>query len=162
MLKLLLMNRSNIAFNSHWEVHIVCSQVFPGVLPKSSEKCPTLLEGHKLERDCYGNGVKLKLCVKTTFLSKFNLLFFSLDQYWVSLLLKNIRSFSCIQDIDMPHLKDGKRTEPLWKEWDQKAQKKGIRNTVYSVNRDEYTGEWLENRRHGTNIFDISLIYANF
>ena len=62
----------------------------------------------------------------------------------------------------MPHLKDGKRTEPLWKEWDQKAQKKGIRNTVYSVNRDEYTGEWLENKRHGTNIFNISLIYANF
>ena len=76
--------------------------------------------------------------------------------------LRNIRSSSCIQEIDMPHLKDGKRTEPLWKEWDQKAQKKGIRNTVYSVNRDEYTGEWLENKRHGTNIFNISLIYANF
>ena len=49
----------------------------------------------------------------------------------------------------MPHVKDEKRSEPLWKEWDRKAQKKGIRNTVYSVNRDEYTGEWLENKRHG-------------
>ena len=58
----------------------------------------------------------------------------------------------------MPHLKEGKRTEPLWKEWDQKAQKKGIRNTVYSVNRDEYTGEWLENKRHGKNIWIASTV----
>ncbi len=48
----------------------------------------------------------------------------------------------------MPQVKDDKK-EPLWRDWDRKAQKKGIRNTVYSVNRDEYTGEWLENKRHG-------------
>ncbi|XP_013403272.1 MORN repeat-containing protein 3-like [Lingula anatina] len=49
----------------------------------------------------------------------------------------------------MPHLKEPKVTEPLWKDWDYKAQKKGIRHTVYSVNGDEYTGEWLDNKKHG-------------
>ena len=50
----------------------------------------------------------------------------------------------------MPHLKESKgKSGPLWKEWDYKAQKKGVRHTVYSVNRDEYTGEWLDNKKHG-------------
>jgi len=49
----------------------------------------------------------------------------------------------------MPHLKESKKTEPLWKEWDYKAQKKGVRHTVYSVNKDEYTGDWLDNKKHG-------------
>lgn len=49
----------------------------------------------------------------------------------------------------MPHLKEPKNKEPLWKEHDYKAQKKGFRNTVYSVNGDEYTGEWLDNLKHG-------------
>ena len=52
----------------------------------------------------------------------------------------------------MPHLKKPKETQPLWKEWDYAAQKKGFRNTVYSVNGDEYTGEWLDNLKHGENI----------
>ena len=52
----------------------------------------------------------------------------------------------------MPHLKEPKENQPLWKEWDHKAQKKGIRNTVYSVNGDHYTGEWLENKKHGITI----------
>ncbi len=57
----------------------------------------------------------------------------------------------------MPHLKEPKVTEPLWKEWDYKAQKKGIRHTVYSVNGDEYTGEWLDNKKHGRGLItDIS------
>ena len=49
----------------------------------------------------------------------------------------------------MPHLKQPKRTEPLWKEWDEKAQKNGIRHTVYSVNKDEYTGDWANNLKDG-------------
>ena len=49
----------------------------------------------------------------------------------------------------MPHLKEAKIFEPLWKEWDYQAQKRGVRHTVYSVNGDEYTGEWLDNKKHG-------------
>lgn len=49
----------------------------------------------------------------------------------------------------MPHLKDPKPREPLWKEWDYNAQKKGVRHTVYSVNGDEYTGEWRDNKKDG-------------
>lgn len=36
----------------------------------------------------------------------------------------------------MPIKKYPKLTEPLWKEKDYKAQKKGLRHTVYSVNGD--------------------------
>ncbi|CAG2246174.1 MORN repeat-containing protein 3 [Mytilus edulis] len=49
----------------------------------------------------------------------------------------------------MPHLKEPKEKEPLWKEWDYLAQKKGIRHTVYSVNGDQFTGEWLDNKKDG-------------
>lgn len=49
----------------------------------------------------------------------------------------------------MPHLKEAHKTEPLWHTWDYKAQKKGLRHTVYSVNGDQYTGEWLDNKKHG-------------
>lgn len=49
----------------------------------------------------------------------------------------------------MPMLKEPKVKEPLWKDNDYKAQKKGIRATVYSVNGDQYTGEWLDNLKHG-------------
>ena len=49
----------------------------------------------------------------------------------------------------MPHLKQQKLTKPLWVEWDYKAQKKGLHHTVYSVNGDEYTGDWLDNKKHG-------------
>ena len=56
----------------------------------------------------------------------------------------------------MPHLKETKPAEPLWKEWDSHAQKKGIRHTVYAVNGDEYTGEWLDNKKDGK----LSIIYV--
>ena len=49
----------------------------------------------------------------------------------------------------MPMLKEPKAVQPLWKDNDYKAQKKGIRNTVYSVNGDQYTGEWLDNLKDG-------------
>jgi len=49
----------------------------------------------------------------------------------------------------MPHLKEPKKKEPLWKSWDYQADKKGVRHTVYSVNGDAYTGEWNENKKDG-------------
>lgn len=49
----------------------------------------------------------------------------------------------------MPHIKEPKVKEPLWKDWDYLAQKKGVRHTVYSVNGDQYTGEWLDNKKDG-------------
>ncbi|XP_026881124.2 MORN repeat-containing protein 3 [Electrophorus electricus] len=49
----------------------------------------------------------------------------------------------------MYHLKITRKTEPLSKQWDRKAEKSGLRHTVYSVNGDEYTGEWLHNKKHG-------------
>jgi len=48
----------------------------------------------------------------------------------------------------MPFLKSPKRPES-WKCSDELAQKKGILHTVYSINGDEYTGEWLNNKKHG-------------
>ena len=49
----------------------------------------------------------------------------------------------------MPILKASKKREPLWREWDKKAQKEGVRAPVYAVNGDEYTGEWSDNKKHG-------------
>ncbi|XP_067107140.1 MORN repeat-containing protein 3 [Osmerus mordax] len=49
----------------------------------------------------------------------------------------------------MPHLKKPRKQEPLSKIWDRKAQKSGLRHTVFSVNGDQYTGEWLDNKKHG-------------
>ena len=49
----------------------------------------------------------------------------------------------------MPITKQPKKSEPLWKEWDYKAQKKGVHHTVYSVNGDRYTGEWDDNKKNG-------------
>jgi len=49
----------------------------------------------------------------------------------------------------MPFVKYPRATEPLWHEWDRKAQKCGLRHTIYAVNGDQYTGEWLDNLKHG-------------
>ena len=49
----------------------------------------------------------------------------------------------------MPHKKIPKTTVPPAKVWEQKAQKCGLLHSVYSVNGDKYTGEWLENKKHG-------------
>ncbi|XP_070806438.1 MORN repeat-containing protein 3 [Pituophis catenifer annectens] len=53
-----------------------------------------------------------------------------------------------IQD-EMPFVKYPRRVDPLWHEWDRKAQKCGLRHTVYAVNGDRYIGEWLDNVKHG-------------
>lgn len=49
----------------------------------------------------------------------------------------------------MPRLQQPKLYEPLWKEWDYNANKRGLRHTVYLVNGDQYTGDWLDNKKHG-------------
>nr|XP_036870002.1 MORN repeat-containing protein 3 isoform X2 [Manis javanica] len=50
---------------------------------------------------------------------------------------------------NMPISKCPQKSEPLWKEWDQKAQKNGLRHQVYAVNGDCYVGEWKDNMKHG-------------
>ncbi|XP_065594754.1 MORN repeat-containing protein 3 [Cyrtonyx montezumae] len=52
----------------------------------------------------------------------------------------------------MPIVKHPRAAEPLWHEWDRKAQKCGLRHTVYGINGDQYTGEWLDNLKHGRGI----------
>ncbi|XP_057893181.1 MORN repeat-containing protein 3 [Melospiza melodia melodia] len=49
----------------------------------------------------------------------------------------------------MPVIKYPRLRDPLFYEWDRKAQKCGLRHTIYAVNGDQYTGEWLDNLRHG-------------
>ncbi|XP_055886684.1 MORN repeat-containing protein 3-like isoform X2 [Biomphalaria glabrata] len=49
----------------------------------------------------------------------------------------------------MPFLHPKKEREPLWKEWDSKANKKGVLNPVHCVNGNQYIGSWLDNKRHG-------------
>lgn len=49
----------------------------------------------------------------------------------------------------MPISKCPQKSEPLWKGWDQKAQKNGLRHQVYAVNGDCYVGEWKDNMKHG-------------
>ena len=49
----------------------------------------------------------------------------------------------------MPFLKNKHKVQSLAKLWDTEAQKNGLRHTVYSVNGDQYTGEWQDNKKHG-------------
>jgi hypothetical protein len=49
----------------------------------------------------------------------------------------------------MPLTKIPKKREPLWKEWNHCADKRGVRNTFYAVNGDQYTGEWENNKKNG-------------
>ncbi|XP_037000258.2 MORN repeat-containing protein 3 [Artibeus jamaicensis] len=49
----------------------------------------------------------------------------------------------------MPISKYPRKSEPLWKGWDQKAQKNGLRHQVYTVGGDCYVGEWKDNMKHG-------------
>ncbi|XP_006015327.1 MORN repeat-containing protein 3 [Alligator sinensis] len=49
----------------------------------------------------------------------------------------------------MPFVKYPRTAEPFWNEWDRKAQKNGLRHAIYAVNGDHYTGEWLDNLKHG-------------
>lgn len=49
----------------------------------------------------------------------------------------------------MPITKVARGREPNWKEWDQKAQKGGLRHTVFCGGGDTYTGHWENNLKHG-------------
>ena len=49
----------------------------------------------------------------------------------------------------MPLTKIPKKRQPLWKEWNYNADKRGVRNTFYAVNGDQYTGEWENNKKNG-------------
>ncbi|XP_045441527.1 MORN repeat-containing protein 3 isoform X3 [Pipistrellus kuhlii] len=49
----------------------------------------------------------------------------------------------------MPISKCPPKSQPPWKEWDQKAQKNGLRHQVHAVNGDRYVGEWKDNMKHG-------------
>lgn len=56
----------------------------------------------------------------------------------------------------MPLQKTRKKREPKWKEWDQLAQKEGLRAPITSVNGDIYTGEWKDNKKHGELVAEVS------
>lgn len=56
----------------------------------------------------------------------------------------------------MPYFKTSKKNLPLSTLLDIKSQKSGPRCTVFSVNGNEYTGEWLDNKKHGEILFDVS------
>ncbi len=43
--------------------------------------------------------------------------------------------------------------EPLWKDWDRRAQKEGLHATFYATNKDEYTGEWHDNKKEGKGVY---------
>lgn len=49
----------------------------------------------------------------------------------------------------MPITKEKKRREPLWKEWDRLAQKKGVHHAVLTTSGDTYTGDWYDNKKNG-------------
>ncbi|CAH2295848.1 MORN repeat-containing 3 [Pelobates cultripes] len=62
----------------------------------------------------------------------------------------------------MPLVKSPKKAEPPWKEWDHKAQKSGLRHSVYSVNGDEYSGEWFNNLKHGKGTYTWKRTHSEY
>lgn len=44
---------------------------------------------------------------------------------------------------------------------DVKTQKCGLRCTVFSPSGNEYTGEWLDNKKHGEIPWSVSFLYAS-
>lgn len=54
----------------------------------------------------------------------------------------------------MPFLKKEKQFQPLWKDWDRKAQKEGLHATFYTGGKDEYIGEWHDNKKEGKGVFN--------
>ncbi|XP_077411146.1 MORN repeat-containing protein 3-like [Vanacampus margaritifer] len=49
----------------------------------------------------------------------------------------------------MPFLKKARLNLPRSTVLDNKAKKSGLRGTIFAVNGDNYTGEWLDNKKHG-------------
>ncbi len=58
----------------------------------------------------------------------------------------------------MPYIKTSQKSQPLSTLLEIKSQKCGLRRTVFSVNGNEYTGEWQDNKKHGEMLFSVSLI----
>jgi len=50
-------------------------------------------------------------------------------------------------------IKQAQEFEPLWKEWDRKAQKEGLHGTFFTVNQNEYVGEWHNNLKEGKGVY---------
>ncbi len=53
----------------------------------------------------------------------------------------------------MPFLKTIEKYQPLWREWDTKAQKEGLHATFFMTNKDEYVGEWHANKKEGKGVY---------
>lgn len=68
---------------------------------------------------------------------------------WFLIIIADNNLFSSPDTNNMPVIKYPRIRDPLFYEWDRKAQKCGLRHTVYAVNGDQYTGEWLNNLKHG-------------
>lgn len=57
----------------------------------------------------------------------------------------------------MPYIKIYPKSLPRAKLLDIKAQKCGLRHTVFSANGNEYTGEWKDNMKHGEIAFSTEV-----
>jgi hypothetical protein len=53
----------------------------------------------------------------------------------------------------MPFLKPIEKFEPLWKDWDRKANKEGLHATFFQTNKDEYIGDWHCNKKEGKGVY---------
>lgn len=54
----------------------------------------------------------------------------------------------------MPILKSLEKSKQLWKDWDDKANKEGLRGTFYTTNQNQYVGEWHKNKKEGKGVFN--------
>ena len=59
----------------------------------------------------------------------------------------------------MPITKAARGREPNWKEWDSKAQKAGLRHTVFCGGGDTYVGHWENNLKQGKGWFFTLMLY---
>lgn len=58
----------------------------------------------------------------------------------------------------MPYIKTSQKSQPLSTLLDIKSQKCGLRRTVFSINGNEYTGEWQDSKKHGEILFSVSFV----
>ena len=54
----------------------------------------------------------------------------------------------------MPFLKPIEKFQPPWKDWDKRAQKEGLHATFYTTNKDQYTGDWHDNKKEGKGVYN--------
>jgi len=53
----------------------------------------------------------------------------------------------------MPFPKSIEKFEPLLNDWDRKAQKEGLHATFYTCDKNQYIGEWHNNKKEGKGIY---------